>query len=202
MQFYVIYKKIEEFHFRRFQICQYLDNYQHSIFYFDIDSQPSKMNQVLDEFYFRWFWNSFIEIGRSASIPLMFNYLKWNLSKIIEVIKSWQVDNDVIDYDVIIPKISIVNLVKQTLHQRLIQKKLQNQKKMNLMNFWTWDRKNKVIWHRQCLSNDQIRKFMISRNRLIIYTKEKPHLEKILDHQQRKVWNTNPFKHLFHPNLP
>ena len=112
-----------------------------------------------------------------------------------------KVDNDVIHYDVTIWNKSIVNLVKQTLHQRLIQKKLQNQKKMNLMNFWTWDRKNKVIWHRQCLSNDQIRKFMISRNRLIIYTKEKPHLEKILDHQQRKVWNTNPFKHSIHPNL-
>ena len=70
------------------------------------------------------------------------------------------------------------------------------------MNFWTWDRQNKVIWHRQCQSNDQIRKFMISRNRLIIYTKEKPHLEKILDHQQRKVWNTNPFQHSFHPNKP
>ena len=108
------------------------------------------------------------------------------------VMNSWQVDNDVIIF-----QLSIVNLVKQTLPQRLIQKKLQNQKKMNLMNFWTWDRKNKVIWHRQCLSNDQIRKFMIFRNRLIIYTKEKPHLEKILDHQQRKVWNTNPFKHLF-----
>jgi len=110
---------------------------------------------------------------------------------------SWQVDNDVIIF-----QLSIVNLVKQTLPQRLIQKKLQNQKKMNLMNFWTWDRKNKVIWHRQCLSSDQIRKFMISRNRLIIYTKEKPHLEKISDHQQRKkillttylveqVWNNH-----------
>ena len=34
-----------------------------------------------DDFYFRWLWNSFIEIGKSTSTPLIFNHLKWNPSQ-------------------------------------------------------------------------------------------------------------------------
>ena len=45
------------------------------------------MNQILDEFYFRWLGNSLIEIEKPESIPYLFNHLKRNLPKIIEIIK-------------------------------------------------------------------------------------------------------------------
>ena len=34
-----------------------------------------------DKFYFRWLENSAFEIRKAASIPFMFNHLKWNFSK-------------------------------------------------------------------------------------------------------------------------
>ena len=53
---------------------------------------------ILDEFYYRWFENSVIEIEKAASITLMFNHLKWNPSKwwnrvssrLISVEDKWQ----------------------------------------------------------------------------------------------------------------
>ena len=33
----------------------------------------------LDEFYFRWWENSVIKIGKATSVPLIVNYLNWNL---------------------------------------------------------------------------------------------------------------------------
>ena len=42
------------------------------------DSFNFRMSSFLDEFYFRWWENSVIEIGKAVSIPLMFNHQNWN----------------------------------------------------------------------------------------------------------------------------
>ena len=50
--------------------------------------QPSKMKDVLDEFYFRWFQNSFIDKGKAEWNSLIFNHLNWKpLSKNLSFLK-------------------------------------------------------------------------------------------------------------------